>query len=163
MKTHKLRILFWIPDIAVMAAIFMFSAEPAHESTDTSASVIETVLNTVCPDYKNMTFEEKSEIIDSLQYTVRKCAHASVYLLLSVCLFIPFTFYFKNPAAISLAAWLTATLYAATDELHQLFVDGRSCEFTDVLIDSGGAAFGILLSLTVLLLHRYRRKKRSVL
>lgn len=33
--------------------------------------------------------------------------------------------------------------YATIDEIHQLFVDGRSGQFTDVLIDTIGVAIGI--------------------
>ena len=36
-----------------------------------------------------------------------------------------------------------ATLYAVTDEFHQLFVSGRTSSPVDVLIDTGGAAAGI--------------------
>ena len=42
---------------------------------------------------------------------------------------------------------LIATAYAATDEVHQVFVPGRSAEFTDVLLDSLGALVGIWLYL----------------
>ena len=155
MKKHKFRILAWIPAIAVMAVIFMFSAEPADKSNETSASFIENVVEVAVPEYK--------EFIDSLQHTVRKCAHAAVYVLLSVCLFVAFALYVRSPAAVALAAWLSATVYAAADELHQLFVDGRSCELTDVLIDSGGAAIGALLSLIVLAIIIHHRRKRSIL
>ena len=163
LKKHKFRILAWIPAIAVMAVIFMFSAEPADKSNETSASFIENVVEVAVPEYKDMTPAEKEEFIDSLQHTVRKCAHAAVYVLLSVCLFVAFALYVRSPAAVALAAWLSATVYAAADELHQLFVDGRSCELTDVLIDSGGAAIGALLSLIVLAIIIHHRRKRSIL
>lgn len=56
-------------------------------------------------------------------------------------------------AAISMIAcgWLIATFYAATDEFHQLFVDGRACMFTDVIIDSSGAAFAAVIILLIVL------------
>lgn len=41
--------------------------------------------------------------------------------------------------------WLIGTAYAVTDEIHQMFVPGRSCELRDVAIDSCGLAAGILL------------------
>lgn len=45
-----------------------------------------------------------------------------------------------------LGPWLIAVCYAATDETHQLFVPGRSGQVRDVLIDSVGAAIGVLLA-----------------
>lgn len=40
---------------------------------------------------------------------------------------------------------LIGILYAATDELHQYFVPGRSCDFTDWLADIAGLACGALI------------------
>ena len=36
-------------------------------------------------------------------------------------------------------------IYAVSDELHQLYVAGRSCELFDVIIDAIGSIFGILI------------------
>ena len=41
---------------------------------------------------------------------------------------------------------LFSFLYACTDELHQIFVPGRSAQFRDVLIDTLGASFGIAIT-----------------
>ena len=38
-----------------------------------------------------------------------------------------------------------ATSYASTDEIHQMFVAGRGPSVRDVLIDSIGAFFGVLV------------------
>lgn len=48
------------------------------------------------------------------------------------------------------SAWAFATIYAATDEIHQLFVSGRTGKPTDVLIDSAGVLFGIFIVAIVL-------------
>ena len=37
-------------------------------------------------------------------------------------------------------AWITGTLYAASDEFHQMFTGERSPQVRDVCIDSSGAA-----------------------
>ena len=40
---------------------------------------------------------------------------------------------------------IVCALYAASDELHQLFISGRSGEIRDVVIDSIAASIGIVL------------------
>ncbi len=52
-------------------------------------------------------------------------------------------------------------LYAASDEIHQLFVPGRSGEVRDVMIDFSGAVLGIALSMLVFLLICRIKKKRT--
>ena len=48
-------------------------------------------------------------------------------------------------------------LYACTDEYHQLFIEGRAGQFTDVLIDTAGASLGCAI---VVLIYKliYRKK-----
>ena len=47
------------------------------------------------------------------------------------------------------ASVMLCFFYACTDEFHQLFVPGRSGEFTDVCLDTVGATFGILLVMII--------------
>ena len=54
-------------------------------------------------------------------------------------------------------AWGAATLYAATDEFHQLFVPGRAGLPTDVLIDATGAALGLLVACSLMAAFYHRR------
>ena len=54
-----------------------------------------------------------------------------------------------------------AALYAATDELHQLFVSERSAQVMDVLIDSAGSLIGTLV-LTLCLATLVRMNQRRV-
>ena len=42
-------------------------------------------------------------------------------------------------------SFILGVIYAITDEVHQYFVPGRSCEFKDVCIDGSGVLFGIVL------------------
>lgn len=55
--------------------------------------------------------------------------------------------------------WLIAVLYAASDEIHQLFVPGRSGQLSDVILDSAGALAGVA-AFTVLCWLINRRKAR---
>lgn len=55
--------------------------------------------------------------------------------------------------------WLIAALYAASDEIHQLLVPGRSGQLSDVILDSAGALAGVA-AFTVLCWLINRRKAR---
>jgi VanZ family protein len=44
---------------------------------------------------------------------------------------------------------LMAVAYATTDEFHQLFVPGRHTRATDVMIDAGGVAIGLIVAMKV--------------
>lgn len=43
-------------------------------------------------------------------------------------------------------AWGVAVLYAASDELHQLFVAGRNAQLLDVGLDAIGAGLGLIIA-----------------
>lgn len=53
---------------------------------------------------------------------------------------------------------LFASLYGATDELHQYFVPGRTSDIYDWIADTAGALLAVLILALVL---RFRRKKSS--
>lgn len=55
-----------------------------------------------------------------------------------------------------LAAVLTGSLYGLSDEIHQLFVPGRECDFKDLLCDITGCILGQFIRLPVWL-----KKKRA--
>ena len=69
-----------------------------------------------------------------------KVAHFSVYGLLATLL----VRLGRGPRAVWLAL-LATSLYGASDEWHQYFVPGRSCEFGDWVADTTGAALAIAL------------------
>ena len=88
-----------------------------------------------------------------------KVAHASVFALLALCLDFAWgenlggsPLYRRH-----LAVFLLVSLFGASDELHQRFVPGRSCELLDWVADSFGGALGLaVLSLSRLRSRRWR-------
>lgn len=54
-------------------------------------------------------------------------------------------------------AWIAITLailYGISDEAHQWFIDGRSVELKDLVIDGAGAVTGAVVYLTVYAMYR---------
>lgn len=122
----------WIPVLIWMGVIFYLSHQPASESSELSASLAATILYMieviipVDPDY--------------FHHFVRKSAHFFAYFILGILVVNAFRVYNFKYAAYSL---FICVLYAISDEVHQLFIPGRSGELRDVLIDGTGAFVGI--------------------
>lgn len=56
---------------------------------------------------------------------------------------------------------LFGTVYAITDEIHQLFIPGRSGEIRDVCIDSLGVLTGIIFMLMIIKIYIKIKKVKS--
>ncbi len=54
-----------------------------------------------------------------------------------------------------------ASVYAATDEFHQLFVEDRACTLFDWFIDSLGAASGVAVLCLLIYIFSYFKRRRS--
>jgi VanZ family protein len=154
----KCKKIFTLLAILWMAAIFFFSSRNADESTAQSNRAGMLAGHLFVRDFDSWTEQEQLDFAKKIDHPVRKTAHASEYALLGMLLFGAMTGTRKIRMGY---AWLAASCYAATDEFHQLFVPGRSCQFTDVCIDSGGAALGILVAAGVSLLVFRIREWRS--
>ena len=152
------RWIYGILSLAMMLIIFFFSEMPAKQSDELSGQVAEVVAETVYPDYEQLPAQQKTGAYRLVHHVLRKSAHFSEYALLGILLYRFFcTFSFRFP---SLATLVTAGIYALSDEWHQGFVEGRGPAITDVLIDTSGAAFGIVLSVILLTLFRAYMNKR---
>lgn len=168
MRIERKQAILLVLTILWMAFIFSFSARPADESTQMSLSVGKWIGQSLVPGYDRWNETEQETFARNIDYPVRKCAHASEYAVLGIMLS-SLALSFDKPGeggmAIPwkriMAATLTGILYAASDEFHQLFVPGRSGQFTDVLIDSMGLLMGIIFALLAVRYCRKRRKCRD--
>ena len=143
--------------IAVAVMIFFFSAQQGNDSSKLSGSITDWVLRRIVPGYASMTPAEQRPILRQWGFYVRKLAHFSEFALLGITLVRFFNYAIERRVwwPILLAAWVAATIYAGTDELHQMFVDGRGPALTDVCIDSAGALTGALITLLILRVNRH--------
>ena len=144
----------------MMAVIFFFSAQTGEESSQVSGGVTAFILKITVPGYAQMTEAEQLPYLEKAGHIVRKLAHFSEFALLSMLL--TGYFYLRRSDGRPLPAlplgWGAATLYACTDELHQMFVADRGPSVVDVCIDSSGALFGAALVVGVIALRCRRRR-----
>jgi VanZ family protein len=111
---RRLRLDLWLPPLLLMGVIFFFSDQP---SLDSGLGLIDTI--------------------------GRKLVHVAEYALLCF-LWWRALVTVTTPSRAALFAFLLASGYAATDEYHQTFVDGRHGSPIDWAIDSAGAAAAAL-------------------
>lgn len=130
--------------IALCVVIFLLSGETADESTVKSNGIIELIIRIFGVEFTD--------------FVVRKFAHASEFALLgflssaTVCVF---TLDIKK-VYISV---IFSVLYAVSDEIHQIFVEGRACQFRDVCIDTAGVLIGTAIIALVFVIIIKKRNK----
>lgn len=126
-----------------MIIIFSFSSADANKSTGTSDKVITTMIEIKDKITDQETpINEKEIIVKNSSFYVRKIAHITEYLILGLLMFNALKQF--NILNIYYAIIL-CVLYSCTDEFHQLFINGRSGSFRDVLIDTIGILLGTYL------------------
>ncbi len=173
MKLNLIRIILITIIVFISITIFSFSNQNAEESSSISGEVAR-ILIEMQPKYKNITEEEKQELISEYQKPVRKFAHFSIYTLLGMsivgltCTYnltgsanidkskkhstSPDNSKTNNSKSISTRAAITlisGLLYAISDEVHQTFIAGRSGQVSDVLLDWSGIILGTIIVLGI--------------
>lgn len=114
MGMRALRLGLWLPPVLLMAVIFFLSHQP---SLDSGLGWIDTI--------------------------GRKLVHFAEYALLTFLWWRALATV-ASPGRAALWAFLLAAGYAATDEYHQSFIEGRHGSPLDWGIDSAGAAAAAL-------------------
>jgi VanZ family protein len=104
----------WAPPLALMAVIFVLSAQPGLDSG-----------------------------LGAIDDVGRKVVHFAEYALLALLWWRALRLVTTSRRA-ALGAFLIASAYAATDEYHQSFVEGRVGSPLDWAIDTAGAALAAL-------------------
>lgn len=157
----KWRLVCLVLTIVWMVFIFSMSDRNASESTKLSRSVGYRVCQIFVPGYENWSEQKQDKLAEQIDYPVRKCAHAAEYAILGVLLAGtllggPVLKRYKTAGQYAIC-WGIGVLYAASDEIHQLFVPGRSGMVRDVMIDG----FGVFVGLCVVYVVRCVFKKIS--
>lgn len=144
------RRLYILVPVFWMAVIFTLSHQPATVSSGQSG-VIVGHLQQAIPGVSTAL----------LTFLVRKSAHIIAYFILGILMYraLRITICRWQTHTVASFALLSCSLYAVTDEIHQLFVPGRSGELRDVMIDSIAALVGVGLC-AWLMRRRHEQDKR---
>jgi VanZ family protein len=110
MGMRSLRLDLWLPPLVLMGAIFFLSDQPSLDSG-----------------------------LGAVDLIGRKLVHFAEYALLCFLWWRALATV-TTPGRAALWAFLIASGYAATDEYHQSFVEGRNGNPLDWAIDTAGAA-----------------------
>ncbi|MDD6057125.1 MAG: VanZ family protein [Clostridiales bacterium] len=131
--------------IVWMSVIFAFSAQPGAESGRVSGGVAYRIISTTNRIFgMELSVSELLRGVQILDYPLRKGAHMTEYAILGALTAAFFASMGRDGKRRYVPALLTAAAYAVTDEIHQLFVPGRTGKLSDVCIDTVGAAVGLL-------------------
>lgn len=152
--------IFWIVLVFWMAFIFYMSAQTGSESARMSSPFAVRAAEILVPGYEEMTDEQQQAAVYKVEAIIRKTAHFTEYAILGFFAYLVVQLYISNRIKALFLAWGCSTLYAASDELHQLFVKGRSCQFRDVCIDSAGACAGAIVSIFIIFMIFLLKNKR---
>lgn len=115
-KRARELLALWAPPLALMGVIFFFSAQSHLDSG-----------------------------LGAIDLVGRKLIHAGEYALLTFLWWRALRTTSATSRTAIAAAVVVAVLYAASDEYHQSFVEGRTGSPIDVLIDTTGALVAAFL------------------
>lgn len=144
-----------------MAVIFAYSSRNAELSTQDSTSIGRFLAEVFVPGFNEMDLESQIAFANKIDHPIRKMAHMAEYAVLGFFLAGSWLDADRKKLVSVSVPWAIGALYAVSDELHQKFVPGRSCQATDVLIDSCGVLIGVLASYAIITFALAYRKKHG--
>lgn len=140
-------VLSLLGTVCMMGLIYWFSGQPGTQSHGYSRPLAEWLLNIL-----SSRFHIEGIPVLKMEYCLRKLAHFSLYFILGSCLGGSLRRQRKIPPFVLVL--LAGALFAASDELHQCFIQARSPNVLDIAIDICGTASGGFLLVR-------KRKNRS--
>ena len=152
LKRNGKCIVFALLTAVWMGVIFAFSCQNGEESS----SMSEKLLMFLCGIFH---YSPPPDIKHILTVIIRKGAHMTEFGILALLWLGTLRSRVNKAAWTFPAAFAGSSLYAATDELHQLFVSERAGQVTDWMIDSSGAF--VYLCIVWLMIRAIENSKKS--
>ena len=146
------RIVLLILVLIGCITIFCFSEFSANDSSKQSRGVTYNILKVL--NGNKLSEKELTKLTKKVNPVIRKIAHFSIYMILAI-----FTYMFIEELNIKsksekerlrkniIYTCIFCIIYAIFDEIHQIYVPGRTGKAIDVIIDTLGSCMGITLLL----------------
>ena len=146
------KILLFVVLVLWSALIFSFSSQRAEDSASLSRDLAKKVITTIEKvfgiDVNSNADDEDGKagrFFGLIEHYLRKTAHFFLFMVLGIissALAGEYSGKYKYAFAVAL---LYCLFYAASDEIHQLFVPGRAGMLRDVALDFCGSAVGSII------------------
>lgn len=160
MAASWMKRFFLILTILFAGLIFYMSSRPDYSTKQDSLRVSVEICETCIEGYDQMPPATQAVYLEPVDHMVRKTAHFLEYALLAFLVCGCLNCGNWRDMRAYLLPWGIATVYAASDELHQRFVPGRNGCVSDVCLDSFGAISGVLVfAMCVVILGRFLNKE----
>ena len=160
------KIISWILVVAWMIFIFVLSNMNSMDSGNKSQTIVKKTVDVTTTVGSNAGIVEKpseekiEKISPDLNPIFRKFSHAFVYLILAIL--VANALNISKAKKVFVFTILICILYAASDEIHQLYIPGRSGEVRDVMIDTFGALIGYSFYKLMFMLFNKKRKYTKI-
>lgn len=135
-----------------LVLIFVLSHQPATESSKLSGQVADVIGFIVEKVGSETGLKEQLT-----NHNVRKSAHFFIFLILGGLFITAFNSFGVTGWKGILASFVLCVLFAISDEVHQIFVDGRGAQLKDLKLDVAGASVGILFGYVI---HWIRKRMK---
>ncbi len=160
---NKITITFilTIPALFCFGMIFFLSSQDNIQTNDLSQSFTKKIAEILFKNFSSMSIDVQQIIISELNLFIRKAAHFSIYMLMSIFIYAEIVFWTKK-YLLSIASTVgICIILAAMDEFHQSLVPGRTPLSKDVIIDCCGALIGAFICFAIISIISFIKTHRE--
>lgn len=136
--------------VVCMTVIFSFSSQNSTDTNSVSHAVTSKLAGIIFSGYNQLDAETQNIITEQMNLFIRKMAHFSLYFILgfmsALSVFLATHKYLKS----FVSGIIICFIYGSLDEIHQMYVPGRTPLVRDVIIDTAGGVCGIVLCIMII-------------
>lgn len=158
-------VIYWILTAFLAGFIFFMSSMDTNESNGKSKTIINEVVEKSVETTNGLGITDKhpskykmQQVIEKWNYPLRKVAHASEYFVFTILILVVL----KNSGVSGVKMYVIASIicfiYSCTDEYHQTFVNGRTGQFSDVLIDTLGGFISCIIYNIIIKINKCKKE-----